>query len=173
MRLAGLGLCLVLSAAVALAGPLTDRGRIKWIRVIDGKQVEVTIGQGEAWRLNPNMSAQRAKLKYDLNRNRELEQQVKATKLGGSTRSVSSVPTDRTLQLLSEGDKDDVVVGQWSMSLKAWKKKNPALKVVAVLNGPSFGQRVSEPNGTVRPIPAERLPSAVIPRSFKFATMYV
>jgi hypothetical protein len=130
MRLARLGSWLVLSlvlAGAALAGNLTDRGRIKWIRIIDGKQVEVTVGQGEAWRLNPNMSSQRVKLKYDLNRNRELERQVKASKLGGSTRSVSSVSTDRTLQILAEGDKDDVVVGQWSMSLKTWQKKHPAL----------------------------------------------
>jgi hypothetical protein len=110
-----------------MAGSLTDRARIKWIRVIDGKQVEVTIGQGEAWRLNPNMSSERVRLKYDLNRNRELERQVKATKLGASSRSVSSVATDRTLQILVEGDSGDVVVGQWSMPLKAWKKKNPTL----------------------------------------------
>ncbi len=46
------------------------------------------------------------------------------------------------------------------------------LKVVAVRNGPSFGHRVREPKGTVRPIPAVRSPNAVTPRSFRLAVTY-
>jgi hypothetical protein len=52
-------------------------------------------------------------------------------------------------------------------------RSGKVLKVVAVLNGLSFGQRVSDPNGTVRPIPIERSPRAFNPKSFKFAVMNV
>ena len=110
-----------------MAGSLTNRAKIRWSKVVDTNRVEVTIGGGVAERLNPNMSSESARLKYDLPRNRELEQQVKVTKLGSPSRWVSSMPADRTLEILGEGPEGFVVVGKWSMPLKAWKKKNSEL----------------------------------------------
>jgi hypothetical protein len=110
-----------------MAGSLTNRAKIRWVKVVDGKEVVVTIAGGIADRLNPNMSPEPVHLKFDLDRNRELERQVKATRLGSPGRRVSSVTTYRTLQILAEGPKDDVVVGQWSLPLTTWKKKNAQL----------------------------------------------
>jgi len=110
-----------------LAGSLTNRAKIRWSKVVDGNRVEVTVAGGVAERLNPNMSSESVRLKYDLDRNRELERQVRATKLGSPSRWASSVTSDRTLEILGEGPNDFVVVGRWSMPLKTWKKRNPEL----------------------------------------------
>jgi hypothetical protein len=110
-----------------MAGSLTDRAKIRWSKVVEGNRVELTIGGGVAERLNPNMSSEAARLKYDLPRNRELERQVKATKLGSQSRFATSDATDRTLEILGEGPSGYVVLGRWSMPLKSWKKKNSGL----------------------------------------------
>jgi hypothetical protein len=106
---------------------LTDRARIRWSKVVDGNRVQVTISGGIAERMNPNMAPEPARLPYDLAKNRELERLVKAAHLGPRGRSASSLGTDRTLEILADGPKEWVVVGQWSMPLKSWQKKHPAL----------------------------------------------
>jgi hypothetical protein len=110
-----------------MAGSLTNRAKIRWSKVLGGNRVELTIGGGVAERLNPNMSSEAVRLKYDLVRNRELEQQVKATKLGSQSKWASSDATDRTMEILAEGPEGWFVVGRWSMPLKTWKKRNSGL----------------------------------------------
>jgi hypothetical protein len=111
-----------------MRGSLTDKARIRWSKVVEGNRVQITISGGVAERLNPNMAPEPAKLKYDLARNRALEQIVKAAHLGSpNARTPSSLSTDRTLEILAEGPKDWVVVGTWVMPAKSWKKKKPAL----------------------------------------------
>jgi hypothetical protein len=111
-----------------LAGSITNKAKIRWSKLVDGARVEVTIAAGVAERSNPNMGADLRRLPYDLDRNRELERQVKASKLGGSQgRRALEGEASRMLEILAEGNKGLVVVGQWSMTIKNWNKKYPAL----------------------------------------------
>ncbi len=114
--------------AEVLRGSLTDKARIRWSKTVEGNRVQLTISGGVAERLNPNMSPEPGRLKYDLDKNRELERLIKAAHLGASNaRSPSSMDSDRTLEILAEGPTEWVVVGTWVMPGKSWKKKRPAL----------------------------------------------
>jgi hypothetical protein len=107
-----------------MRGSLTDRARIRYSRLENGVRVTVTVAAGRAERVNTNMSPQPAGLKYDLDKNRELERAIKAAHLGRSNaRAPSSLPQDRTLEILAEGPTDFVVVGTWVWPQKVWKKK--------------------------------------------------
>jgi hypothetical protein len=106
-----------------LAGSLTNKARIRFSKVVEGQRVTVTITGGVAERVTPSLSPEPKRLPYNLDRNRELERQVKATKLGSQSRFISEQASDRTLEILAEGDNGFVVVGKWSMPLKTWKKR--------------------------------------------------
>jgi len=110
-----------------LRGSLTNRARLRWSKVVDGNRVQVTISGGIAERLNPNMSPEPGRLPYNLNKNRDLEQKLRAAHLGGQSKIASSLATDRTLEILAEGPKEWVVVGRWSLPLTTWQKKHAAL----------------------------------------------
>jgi hypothetical protein len=140
-RISHISLFAILVSTVALAAPpfpvptlsevmhgsLTNKARIRWSKVVDGNRVLVTVSGGVAERLNPNMSPEPGRLPYNLDKNRDLEQKVRASRLSGQSKIASSLFTDRTLEILAEGPKDWVVVGRWSLPLKTWRKKYTAL----------------------------------------------
>ncbi len=101
---------------------MVAKARIRW-NVIekDGKKTYVEVSGGEAVRLNPGWSADPARLKYDLAKNRALADAVKGARLGAPTTRTPR-PGDRVLELWAEGDTDWVVVGSWSGPLLWWQK---------------------------------------------------
>jgi hypothetical protein len=109
-----------------LADDMVAKARIRWSKVVEGERVDATVQGGEAFRMNKHAAPEPLKLTYDLTKNRELVKLIKAAKLGSPNR-VSSVATDRSLEILAEGPKDWVVVGAWSMPAKKWEKSFPEL----------------------------------------------
>jgi hypothetical protein len=101
---------------------LVAKARIRW-NVIekDGKHTYVEVSGGEATRLNPGWSADPARLKYDLARNRALADAVKGARLGPPTARTPR-PGDRVLELWAEGDTAWEMVGSWSGPLSWWQK---------------------------------------------------
>ena len=105
-----------------LAGDMVARTRVRWVQVdAAGKRTVVEIQGGEAYRINPGISNQAQPLKYDLVRNRKLEQALKAANWPAPTKRAAR-ESDRTLELLGEGDTGWVLVGTWTAPLKSWQK---------------------------------------------------
>lgn len=109
-----------------LADDMVAKARIRWSKVVEGERVAAMVNGGEAFRMNKHQAPEPLKLTYDLTKNRELVKMVKAAKLGAPNR-VSSVGTDRSIEILAEGPTDWLVVGAWSMPQKKWEKSFPEL----------------------------------------------
>jgi hypothetical protein len=105
-----------------IASDMVAKARIRWVQVApDGARTFVEIQGGEAYRINPGISNQPQPLKYDLPRNRRLDQAIKAAVLGAPSKR-DAREGDRVLELLGEADSGWVVIASWTMPLKSWQK---------------------------------------------------
>jgi hypothetical protein len=113
--------------ATVMQASLTDKARIRWSKSVEGRIVSITFSGGIAERIDTGIQPGPSRLKYDLTRNRELEGAVRAAHLSAQMRPMAAAEKERTLEIIAEGPKEWMVVGRWTMTVAAWKKKAPEL----------------------------------------------
>jgi hypothetical protein len=100
---------------------LVAKGKVQWSKPDGDAQVTVEISGGVATRSNPKWSKQPMQLAFDLDKNRELEREIKRTHPRGPSRPAARAD-ERTLEVLVEGDQGWHRALACTLPLKAWRK---------------------------------------------------